>query len=218
MVALLGYWKLRGLGQSVKYLLEYTGTEYKEKQYGIGPAPEFDASEWTSEKYNLGMSFPNLPYFFDGKCKITQSHAILKHIARKNDLVGKTECENVRVDMAEHEALDFRKDWVKFVYSSKTEFDSSKDTYRTNLGKKLENFSKFLGSHKWFAGETLTYVDFLLYELFEINRMMFTDCLDEFDNLKEFQDRFEALEPIKNYLSSSRYIKHPVNGPMASYF
>lgn len=41
-------------------MLEYTGTEYIEKQYGWGPAPDFDPSQWTNEKFTLGMEFPNV--------------------------------------------------------------------------------------------------------------------------------------------------------------
>ncbi|KAL7647621.1 UNVERIFIED_CONTAM: hypothetical protein RMT77_001221 [Armadillidium vulgare] len=218
MVVTLGYWKLRGLGQSIKLILEYTGTEYKEKQYVCGPAPDFDGSDWTNEKFNLGMDFPNIPYYFDGERKITQSHAILRHIARKHNLTGKTECENVRIDMSEGEAGDLRSAWVKLVYSSKEEFEKSKGDYKKNtLLPKLTNLSKFLGNHPWFAGEHITYVDFLLYELFDINRRLFPSCLDDFDNLKQYTKRFESLEPIKKYMNSNRYMKDPLNGPMAAF-
>ncbi|MCL4126174.1 UNVERIFIED_CONTAM: hypothetical protein GTU68_036918 [Idotea baltica] len=112
------------LGQSIKLLLEYTGTSYTEKLYDFGPAPDFDTSQWTKEKFNLGMDFPNLPYYFDGDYKITQSHAILKHIARQNNLVGRSESENVRVDMAEHEGLDLRGAYHTLVYSSEEDYVS----------------------------------------------------------------------------------------------
>ena len=47
-------------------LLEHTGTEYKEKQYKCGPAPDFDKSCWFEIKETLGFDFPNLPYMIDG--------------------------------------------------------------------------------------------------------------------------------------------------------
>ena len=32
-MCLLGYWKLRGMGQLIRLLLSYTGTPFQEKQY-----------------------------------------------------------------------------------------------------------------------------------------------------------------------------------------
>ncbi|RXG70285.1 Glutathione S-transferase [Armadillidium vulgare] len=164
------------------------------------------------------MPFPNLPYYFDGDRKITQSHAIIRYLARKHDLVGKTECENIRIDMTEGESADLRQAWMKIVYSSKEEVEKSKEDYKKNtLLPKLSNLSKYLGNHPWFAGERITYVDFLLYELFDINRRLFPSCLDDFDNLKQYTKRFESLEPIKKYMNSNRYMKDPLNGPMAGF-
>ena len=42
----------------------------------------------TDDKFKLGLDFPNLPYYCDPKksVKLTQSNAILMHIARTNDL------------------------------------------------------------------------------------------------------------------------------------
>jgi glutathione S-transferase len=57
--------------------------DFEDKQYARGPAPEYDASQWTDEKNNLGMDFPNLPYLFDEDYKITESMAIMKYICAK---------------------------------------------------------------------------------------------------------------------------------------
>ena len=51
-----------------------------------------------------------------GAISITQSNAILRYIARKNDLCGKTEQEKVWVDMMADEAMDFRNGWVRLCY------------------------------------------------------------------------------------------------------
>ncbi len=46
--------------QPIRLLLAYTGTEVEDKRYNIGPAPEYDRSEWMNVKYNLGLDFPNV--------------------------------------------------------------------------------------------------------------------------------------------------------------
>ncbi|TPP67459.1 GST 26 [Fasciola gigantica] len=55
MPAKLGYWKLRGLAQPVRLLLEYLGEEYEEHLYGRD-----DREKWMSEKFNLGLDLPNV--------------------------------------------------------------------------------------------------------------------------------------------------------------
>ena len=69
----LGYWKIRGLAQGIRYQLAYLGVDYTDKKYSYGPAPEFSREEWTSEKPTLGLPFTNLPYFIDGDAKVTET-------------------------------------------------------------------------------------------------------------------------------------------------
>ena len=73
-----------------------------------GPAPDYDKTCWYGIKHSLELDFPNLPYYIDGDMKITQSNAILRHIARKHDMLGKTEEERVRVDIMGEQSMDFR--------------------------------------------------------------------------------------------------------------
>ena len=48
-------------------LLEYTDTKFTDKEYDCGPPPNFDKSCWFDIKFDLGLDFPNLPYYKDGK-------------------------------------------------------------------------------------------------------------------------------------------------------
>jgi glutathione S-transferase len=80
-------------------------------------APTYDKSCWTDIKDKLGLDFPNLPYFLDGNIKITQSNAILRHIARKNGLCGESVEEKARVDMMADCAMDLRNTIVRLVYN-----------------------------------------------------------------------------------------------------
>ncbi|EMP41707.1 Glutathione S-transferase Mu 1 [Chelonia mydas] len=189
------------LAHSIRLLLEYTGTAYEDKMYSCGEAPDYDKSQWINEKEKLGLDFPNLPYLLDGKNKLTQSNAILRYIARKHKLCGETEEEMLRVDMLENQAMDFRMSLVMICYNP--DFEKLKPGYLEQLPGKLKLFSQFLGKRKWFAGEK--------------NRMLEPKCLDQFQNLKDFLDRFEALEKIAVYMSSSRFMKTPINNRMAKW-
>ena len=43
-------------------LLGYSGCDYQDEMYYIAKR-----EEWGAQKQNLGLDFPNLPYFIDGK-------------------------------------------------------------------------------------------------------------------------------------------------------
>uniref|UniRef100_A0A8D2FC55 glutathione transferase n=1 Tax=Theropithecus gelada TaxID=9565 RepID=A0A8D2FC55_THEGE len=106
MPMILGYWDIRGLAHAIRLLLEYTDSNYEEKKYRMGHAPDYDRSQWLNEKFKLGLDFPNLPYLIDGTHKITQSNAILRYIARKHNLCGETEEEKIRVHIMKNQTMD----------------------------------------------------------------------------------------------------------------
>ena len=99
---ILGYWKIRGLGQQIRYMFAYCGVAFEDKMYEVGPAPDFDKSSWTSVKTTMGYDYPNLPYLQDGpSLKITETMAIMKDIAKKYkpELLGNTAAELGRIEM-----------------------------------------------------------------------------------------------------------------------
>ncbi|NXK70287.1 GSTM3 transferase, partial [Sylvietta virens] len=229
------------LAHAIRLLLEYTETPYEDKLYSCGEAPDYDKSQWINEKEKLGLDFPNLPYFIDGPTKLTQSNAILRYIARKHNLCGATEEEILRVDMLENQIMDFRMSLVMVCYNP--DFEKLKPGYLEQLPGKLKLFSNFLGDRKWFAGEKvlpgllgglrglgrafvltvsprcpqLTFVDFLMFDVLDQNRIFEPKCLEPFKNLKDFMDRFGALEKVAAYMKSSRFQKMPINNKMAKW-
>ncbi|NXY22761.1 GSTM3 transferase, partial [Atrichornis clamosus] len=257
------------LAHAIRLLLEYTETPYEDKLYSCGEAPDYDKSQWINEKEKLGLDFPNLPYFIDGPTKLTQSNAILRYIARKHNLCGETEEETLRVDMLENQIMDFRMSLVMVCYNP--DFEKLKPGYLEQLPGKLKLFSNFLGDRKWFAGEKvqlgtpgqsgglgrgcvltvsphcpqLTFVDFLMFDVLDQNRIFEPKCLEPFKNLKDFMDRFgvsggtpraplgggcpggggslmsclptQALEKVAAYMKSSHFQKMPINNKMAKW-
>lgn len=144
----------------------------------------------------------------DGTRKITQSNAILRYLARKHNLCGETEEEKIRVDMLENEVMDLRMYNIRTCYSP--DFEKQKPEFLKVLPEKMKLFSQFLGKKSWFAGDKLTYVDFLAYDLLDVLRMFEPKCLDAFPNLKDFIARVEGLEKIAAYRKTSRFLPTPV--------
>ncbi|XP_062960071.1 glutathione S-transferase Mu 1-like isoform X2 [Cynocephalus volans] len=209
----LGYWDIRGLAHAIRLLLEYTDSSYEEKKYTMGDAPDYDRSQWLNEKFKLGLDFPNLPYLIDGAHRITQSNAILRYIARKHNLYGETEEEKIRVDILENQLMDTRMQLATVCYSP--DFEKLKPEYVEGLPEKMKLFSQFLGKRPWFAGDKITFVDFLAYDILDQNRMFEPKCLDAFPNLKDFMSHFEGLKKISAYMKSSRFLARPVYAKLA---
>ncbi|XP_063480586.1 glutathione S-transferase Mu 1 isoform X2 [Symphalangus syndactylus] len=204
---------LSQLAHAIRLLLEYTDSSYEEKKYTMGNAPDYDRSQWLNEKFKLGLDFPNLPYLIDGAHKITQSNAILRYIARKHNLCGETEEEKIRVDILENQTMDNHMQLAMICYNP--EFEKLKPKYLEELPEKLKLYSEFLGKRPWFAGNKITFVDFLVYDVLDFHRIFEPKCLDAFPNLKDFISRFEGLEKISAYMKSSRFLPRPVFTKMA---
>jgi glutathione S-transferase len=209
----LAYWKIRGLAQPIRLLLTYAGQDFEEKYYECGPAPDFNRDCWLNEKYTLGLDFPNLPYYVDGDIKLTQSGTILKYLARKHGLDAKTEAEHVRLDLTMDEVVDLRSNMVGISYNK--DFPTLKPGFVTQAAAKLKEADKYLGSNQWFAGNRITCVDFVWYEVLYTLSTMEPSLLDGCDNLQAFVRRFEALPAIKQYMQSDKYLARPFNSKMA---
>lgn len=216
---LLGYWEIRGLGQPCRLLLSYVGADFEDKRYYTGPAPDYEKKEWFDEKAKnpYGLAFPNLPYLIDGDVRLTQTHAIMRYLGRKYDLIGSNETEITRCELAEQQLCDLRNEFVRFSYTPEPQCSELKPERTEKFRSMLKQFSAFLGDRKWMAGEKLTYVDFLCYEIFFQLSVFDPTLFHGVDNLKAYTARFEALPPIVAYMTSDRYLKWPFNNNMASY-
>ncbi|XP_040851581.1 glutathione S-transferase Mu 1-like isoform X4 [Ochotona curzoniae] len=208
MPVTLGYWDIRGLAHAIRLLLEYTDTSYEEKRYTMGDAPDYDQSQWLSEKFKLGLDFPNLPYLIDGTHKLTQSNAILRYLGRKHNLCGETEEEKIRVDILENQAMDV---------SNQLAEEKQKPEYLKGIPDMLKQFSQFLGEKPWFAGDKITFVDFLTYDVLDLHRVFVPSCLEAFPNLKAFVSRFEDLPKISAYIKSNRFLPRPLYTKVATW-
>nr|XP_004659077.2 glutathione S-transferase Mu 2 isoform X1 [Jaculus jaculus] len=211
----LGYWDIRGLAHGIRLLLEYTDSSYQEKRYTMGDAPDYDQSDWLNEKFKLGLDFPNLPYLIDGTHKITQSNAILRYIARKHNLCGETEEERIRVDILENQLMDTRMVMARLCYSP--DLEKLKPEFLKDLPDTMKLFSQFLGERPWFAGDKITFVDFIAYDTIQRTQVFEPKCLDAFPNLKDFISRFEGLEKISAYMKTGRFLPRPVFTKMATW-
>lgn len=216
---ILGYWNIRGLAQPCRLLLNYAGVTFEDKYYVTGPAPAYDKSAWLKEKAEnpYQLDFPNLPFLVDGDVKLTQTHAIIRYLGRKYDLVGTNETEVLRCELAEQQMCDLRTSFVSLSYSPEADFNRLKPERMKLFKTMLKQFSAFLGDRDWMAGSKLTYADFLCYEIFFQLSVFMPEGFEGLDNLKAYVKRFEKLPAIEAYMKSDRFLKWPFNNNVATF-
>ncbi|XP_017489950.1 PREDICTED: glutathione S-transferase B-like [Rhagoletis zephyria] len=204
---LLGYYNIRGNAQPIRLLLAYTKTVYRERQYNFGRTDE-ERAEWLKEKFHLGLDFPNLPYWQEGDLKLTQSLTILRHLAAKNGLAGNgSEEEAIRIDLAEQVLREYRNKFIDATLS--TSFEKARLAYLAQLPDMLRSLSTYLGARPYFAGNSITYVDFMAYEFIDQHFYLYAELFAKLSNLKAFLRRVEALPTIHEFQYSPKYIRWP---------
>ncbi|XP_053206034.1 glutathione S-transferase Mu 1-like [Panonychus citri] len=222
MAPVLGYWKFRGLCEPIRLLLAHVGQEYEMKSYSFGPEPDFDRSEWLDEKFNLNLDFPNLPYYIDKDegVKITQTVAILRYLARKHGLVGKSFEEITKLDIAEQFTVELDASCAEVWYSrDKEAFKQLEGKLSANLPVKLSQLAKFIGKNQYLMGDRITYVDFMLYSILDYIRLYDSSKLEDenVSTINNYLSRIEALPGIKKYLSSEDFSRFPFTEPTAQF-
>ncbi|EDL81899.1 rCG28718, isoform CRA_a [Rattus norvegicus] len=88
--------------------------------------------------------------------------------------------------------------------------EKRKPEFLKGLPDQLKLYSEFLGKQPWFAGDKITFADFLVYDVLDQHRMFEPKCLDAFPNLMDFVVHFEGLKKISAYMKTSRFLPSPV--------
>lgn len=217
----LGYWRIRGLVAPLQYILEAAGLEYEMEYYDFQGGAENPAypNKWFEVKNTLEFDFPNLPYLIDGDLRITQSMAIARYIARKAGLLGIPDDASpdqlAQRDMIESTVEDLRMAVVHYgIDSAWTKFRFPNGLPEA-LPKVLEPIAKWMGEKAFVFGESVSYVDFILYETLDVYKMLNADCLEDHPNLAAFVDRMENLPSMKKFLEAPDRITWPILGPIA---
>jgi len=205
-VVVLGYWDIRGLAEPIRMLLEHVGAPYEDRRMNMSKP------EWLQYKTGLGFDFPNLPYYEEpGGVKITQSNAILRHLARKHGLEGSSEEENVRADMLCDTLGDYRTQLTQLCYNPSFS-PLLLAPWTASLGPRLQQLEDFLASSsgEWWAGSALTWVDFLAWEILDEHRLLIPGCLQGLEAINNFMERFSSLPSTVTYLAKPSYTQFPI--------
>ena len=210
----LGYWKIRGLASQIRYTMVYLGVDFDEHQYEQGDAPDFDRSAWLNVKETLGLTFPNLPYFIDGDVRLTESSAIIKYICSKHgpSLLGRTPAEIAHVEMVAGVIGDLKGAVTMPCYTS-----GDRAAISALILEKIKPISAYLGNKTFLVGDSVTYVDFILFELCELMSFITEGQLfAQNHNLGPYCDRVKGLPRLSEYYADdTKCMKRPFNNKVA---
>ncbi|GFR33338.1 glutathione S-transferase Mu 1 [Trichonephila clavata] len=173
---IFGYWDMRGYGEPIRFLLHYKKIDFEDKRYNV------NTGDWLKDKFNLGLDFPNLPYYIEDDLRITQSTTIIQYLARKYGMDGKDERQKVRVSMAVLQLIDLRMALVDVIYND--HYEALKENFIKKIPDMLKQWDKFLGDRKYLAGDNITYVDFMAYDCIDMYRLFQENALDGCPNCK----------------------------------
>ena len=202
------YFPDRCLGIMVQYIAEICKLDYDYKQYEVRGPPDYIKEEWYSEKYTLGLDFPNLPYLIDGEFKMTETIPIMKYLCEKHrpELLGCSIEERAKVNMVSSVIESGYNETIYIAYYKK---DAQRE-YLETCYSKLEPISKFMGENKFLVGDQVTFIDIFLHEWINTLKAFEKgngDLESKFPNLSRFQSHVKDLPEIKDFISSDRFRK-----------
>ena len=142
-------------------------------------------------------------------------------MGRKYKLDGTSDAEIARMDVIYDQMQDLLTALLDVVMppqsaNGKEIHDKKRKEYVAALDGKLAAIAKFLGTNEWMAGKRLTYVDFSVYDILDLQRCLFLPKhLNKFPTLMAYMNRMEGLKGVKEYLKSDTFKRTPAFAPFA---
>lgn len=205
----LGYWKIRGLAQTARLMFEFTRTTYSEELYEQGEGPEYSRKMWLDAKQLMKEDNPliNLPYLRDSELvrPLTESKAILQHLARVLDLYGTTEQERCDIDNVVFHVSDVNAAFVRLCYNKS--FERGRSAFTASLPSMLQPIETWLaarGGSAWIASEHLSVADLYVYEVLECLFALHPKLRDQVACCAQHRDRVHELPALVAYRGSAR--------------
>uniref|UniRef100_H2ZHU3 glutathione transferase n=1 Tax=Ciona savignyi TaxID=51511 RepID=H2ZHU3_CIOSA len=140
----------------------------------------------------------------------------MKYLGRKYNLFPQTEEEMQRCDVAQGVVEDFRYKFINFsYYATDATFDKLKTAFEATFKAYMDRFEAYLTKHKWLAGDTLTYVDFGLFEAMDQIRVFDSKLFNDHPKVIQYLKEINDFKGVSEYRSSDRFRVFPINSKYA---
>jgi glutathione S-transferase len=153
------------------------------------------------------MDFPNLPYFFDGDFKMTETMPIHKYIAEKYkpELLGKDAQHKASVNMLANVIFAFKMKLLTPCYMNGDQqecLNGLKEDLPAILEYKLNQGSKFI------AGDEPVWLDFLFLEMVYLMNWLQPTLLTDYPSLATYKETMCNLPGLKEYIADPNCIEN----------
>nr|XP_006813792.1 PREDICTED: glutathione S-transferase A2-like [Saccoglossus kowalevskii] len=148
------------------------------------------------------LLFMQVPMLEIDGMKLVQTNAIIRYIARKYDMYGKTLEQKTRIDVLYDGARDFIMKFLNIGWNKSMEEDS-KDVKENAVPRYLPVLEKELcgTSSGYLVGDDLSMADLAVLESLLYCDDYFPAVLEDYPKLKEFKDRLSSLPRIRAFLN-----------------
>jgi len=187
----------------LRYVAEYLGLNWEDKQYTKG-------EDWQSDKSSWNFDFPNVPYLKTCGHLITESSAILSYLPVKGKepkLLGGDEWDRIKVTQLLGVIGDVKSELGSICYSKKEDFETKKASGFKSIVTKLASLEKFLAKKDYLMGY-LTVADFVLFYYLDLISKLDKKQIEGFHGLVALHDRVANIPQIKKYIDSGRVSKY----------
>ena len=216
------YWNIRGLVEHLVTLCEYLGVSYELIKLS-------EIQKWHTEKMSKiesGFDFPNLPYIEDEKVKISQTVAIMDYITSKYDTKKKLAQPPSYEFLYIFGALNDLKNMVTMPCYRKKNLEDLKSIFdlKIHSGRQINlalmGFIQKVGNAKFIFGDLPCSIDFFFAEFMEMLLVMWEELKVESDKeqvkfIRGYLNNFLAIEEVKKYRESDKFVARPFNNTMA---
>ena len=209
----LGYWKMRGVAQPIRYLLVYIEHPFEDILFEQGDAPEFSNECWLNVKNELGLAFPNLPYMIDGEVKLTDTAAIMVYLSHHYapELLGTTVKQKAEINVLYAQMKD-----IKAVITGPCYIGHDSEALKQLCKEKMQPIVAYLGKNDYIGGSNITYLDFYLLEMCDFVQFLTNnEFFNENKSIARYVKRVKGLRQIKKYIASDKYLEKPFNNKVA---
>lgn len=212
----LHYFPLRGRAEVVKLICSAKNIPYE--------VVDVDFQNMKTDR--VAYPFGQCPRMVDGDVDISQSNAMIRHLARKHQLYGSGDKEMAHVDMLIDGVESIRGKYLILIYQDQLN-PEAKDTYWATHGAKDSANGRNGGAHfdyleallaangggsAFFVGAGLTAADLCVWQIVDLHMRLFKEQMEAtYPLLAGHYKRIADLPGVKEYLASPQRLEK-VNG------
>jgi glutathione S-transferase P len=190
------YFDFRGRVEMIRLTFEELEIIYEDRRIRT-------PKEWADLRPQVPLG--QLPIYEDGDLLLAESHAIIRHLARKHDLYGKDEKERARCDMVEECLYAAQETLWRHFWDP--QFEAKRKPFATEriapvLARLEALLSESDSSH--FVRSGLTYVDLYAFVYLDQLRALFPETLASVPRINDFRTSIARWPRVRDYLASDR--------------